>query len=236
MRRIGGILQPVQESYEKQKQFITDASHEIKTPLAIIRADAEVLELEQGESEWTESIKNQIGRLTSLTESLIFLSRMEEQHVDWKRCSLSDAVSDTIEACHSLAAANDKIILEAIEPNIFIWGEERLLRQLVYILVENAVKYSDPCGKIEISLRKLGKKLILEVKNPAKSVKESDLNHLFDRFYRADASRNSKTGGHGIGLSVAKAIADTHGGTIAASKVGEGTIKIEVNLTEKPKG
>lgn len=175
-------------------------------------------------------------RWPSFGQMLKFWNWNREKVSGRKQCSLSDAVSDTIEACHSLAAANDKIISEAIEPNIFIWGEERLLRQLVYILVENAVKYSDPCGKIEISLRKLGKKLILEVKNPEKSVKESDLNHLFDRFYRADASRNSKTGGHGIGLSVAKAIADTHGGTIAASKEGEGTIKIEVNLTEKPKG
>lgn len=227
------ILRPVQESYEKQRRFITDASHEIKTPLAIIRADAEVLELEQGENEWTKSIKNQIGRLTSLTENLILLSRMEEGRQEKRRFSLSNVVSDTVKACQPLATAQQKHICETIQKNIEVYGEERSFRQLVFILVENAVKYSDSCGNITISLCETGKKVMLEVENPAKDVKESDLSNLFDRFYRTDTSRNSQTGGHGIGLSMAKAIVQAHKGEIWASKNEKHNLKITVLLEKK---
>lgn len=227
------VLRPVSESYEKQKQFITDASHEIKTPLAIIRADTEVLELEQGESEWTDSIKNQISRLTSLTESLILLSRMEEGSQKKESFSLSDVVSDAVHTCLPLAAANEKELCAKIQPDLFFHGEARSFHQLTLILVENAVKYADPCGKIEVILRKAGKRLILEVKNPAGGVEESDLPNLFDRFFRGDKSRSSRTAGHGIGLSAARAIAEAHGGQITASKEPNEILRIVVLLPQK---
>lgn len=211
-------LKPVAESYEKQKRFITDAGHEIKTPLTIIDANTEVLEIINGESEWSKSIKNQVKRLSSLTEKLVLLSKMDEGETVFQMSefSISDAVENTAQAFVAVAESKGKIFQINIQENINYCGNEMLICQLVSILLDNAMKYSNENGRIEISLKSNGKNKTLTVYNTTNSIQTGKLNFLFERFYRTDTSRNSETGGHGIGLSVAEAIVNTHKGKITA--------------------
>ncbi len=211
-------VRPVAESYDKQRRFITDASHEIKTPLTIIDASAEVLEMEKGDSEWIDSIKNQVARLSALTEKLIFLSRMDEDKPlpNMTDFSLSDTVFETAESFAPIAAAQNKTFNIDVEDNISFYGDEPSLRQAVSLLLDNAMRYSDSEGTVKISLRHSGRSLRLIVKNTADKLKPGKLDVLFERFYRADASRNSEMGGNGIGLSVVQAIVTAHKGKITA--------------------
>ena len=211
-------VRPVAESYEKQKRFITDASHEIKTPLAIIDANTGVIEMINGENEWSESIRNQVKRLSSLTEKLVFLSRMDEEKyvMAMEEFSFSEAVSDTVQPFITLAQSRDKTLTTDIEENIVIKANESSVRQLVSLLLDNAVKYTNDGGKIEVRLQSKGKYRVLTVFNTVDDIQKGRLDFLFERFYRLDSSRNSETGGHGIGLSVAKAIAESNNGKISA--------------------
>lgn len=211
-------LKPVAESYEKQKQFITNASHEIKTPLTIISANADIIEMENGETKWTSSIKNQVKRLTDLTEKLVFLSRMDEENTSLETTdfSISDAIEETAQPFEAIAAAQNKTFIVNIEKNIYFHGDEALIRQLISLLLDNAMKYSNERGTIELNFRKNGKNREITVKNTVTEIKPGKLDILFERFYRADLSRNSETGGYGIGLSAAKAIVAAHKGKIHA--------------------
>lgn len=139
------MVQPIAESYEKQKRFITDASHEIKTPLTIIDANTEVIEMMEGENEWTKSTRKQIRRLASLTENLVFLSRMDEEsnRLEMTDFSLSDAVLDTASSFTAVAASLGKTLEVSAEPDISLHGDEKTIRQLVSLLVDNALKYSN---------------------------------------------------------------------------------------------
>ncbi|MBQ7522081.1 MAG: HAMP domain-containing histidine kinase [Clostridia bacterium] len=211
-------VRPVAESYEKQKRFITDASHEIKTPLAIIDANTEVIEMINGENEWSESIRNQIKRLNALTEKMVFLSRMDEESyvMVMEEFSFSEAVSDTVEPFVTLANSKNKTLTTDIEENLTIKANEQSIRQLVSILLDNAVKYTNEGGNIEVRLFAKGKTKILTVYNTVEEIQKGKLDFLFERFYRLDSSRNSETGGSGIGLSVAKAIAQSNNGRLTA--------------------
>ena len=229
----GRILKPVTESYEKQKRFITDAGHEIKTPLAIIKADADVLEMEYGENEWLDGIRDQIQRLSGLTSDLVYLSRMEENdgNIPMIEFPLSDVISETALSFQALAQTQNKTFLCQIPPMISYTGNEKAIRQLVNILLENAMKYSPEQGEIRITLQKNNRQLLLSVFNTTQqTITAEHLSHLFERFYRADASRSSHSGGYGIGLSIAQAITAAHGGKItAASRDGE-SLEISVQL------
>lgn len=211
-------VKPVAESYEKQKRFITDASHEIKTPLAIIDANTEVIEMINGENEWSESIRNQIKRLNALTEKMVFLSRMDEESyvTVMEEFSFSEAVSDTVEPFITLANSKNKTLTTDIEENLTIKANEQSIRQLVSILLDNAVKYTNEGGNIEVRLFAKGKTKTLTVYNTVEEIQKGKLDFLFERFYRLDSSRNSETGGSGIGLSVAKAIAQSNNGRLTA--------------------
>ncbi len=228
-------IRPVIESMEKQKQFITDASHEIKTPLAIISASTEVLELTGGESEWTKSIRNQATRLGDLVQSLLMLSRMDEDRVTlvFSPFFFSDAVEETVHSFEPLAESRGKRLRYSIRPGIEINGEEGGVRRMVSILLDNAVKYSSEGSEIEITLEAHGKHARLCVQNESDSIPEN-LDALFGRFYRADSSRSRETGGYGIGLSVAKAVAEAHRGKIFARSPNEKTICFEVSLPLLP--
>ncbi len=213
------IMQPVLEGYEKQKCFITDAGHEIKTPLTIIDADASILEMECGENEWLSDIRMQTRRLTELTKNLIYLSRMEEQDSQLQMIDfpLSDVLSETAQSFQSVARLQEKSFEVNIEPMINFCGDENAIRQLISILLDNALKYSDEKGSISLNAQKKGRGAVISVYNTAEQVSQEDLDRLFDRFYRADKSRNSQTGGYGIGLSIAKAVTEAHKGRITAS-------------------
>ena len=212
------VISPIAEAYEKQKRFITDASHELKTPLTVIDASAEVIAMEQGESEWISTIRSEVKRLTALTNSLVSLTRMDEadSHLVMTDFSLSDAVEETAEPFLSLAASRGLGLTLSIEKNLSYNGCESALRQLVSILLDNAVKYSADGGEIALSLKRQGGRLHLSCKNPTAPMKKGSHDELFRRFYRADDSRNSATGGFGIGLSLARATAEAHKGKILA--------------------
>lgn len=216
----GKIVRPIAQSYEKQKQFITDAGHELKTPLTIIRANVDVLEMEQGENEYLTDIRQQAERLTRLTNDLVQLSRMEEaentlQMIDFP---VSEVVEEAAQPFQTLAQTQEKQLLLDIQPMLTLKGNPKGITQLVSILLDNALKYSSAGEPVELQLQRSGKFVYLTVKNTAVTpVSGEALSHIFDRFYRADASRSSETGGHGIGLSVAKAIVTAHGGKLQAS-------------------
>lgn len=263
----GKILKPVSESYEKQKRFITDASHEIKTPLTIIDANTEVIEMMEGENEWTSSTRKQVARLTSLTEKLVFLSRMDEEatKLEMLEFSLSDAILDTAEPFKAVAGTKGKKLTIDVTDGILYTGDEKTIRQLVSILLDNAIKYSgcssvryengnvnkdninktihtqnncvttagDPAPEIELTMRPSGKNRIITVWNTVDdtaNIKKGRQDMLFERFYRTDASRNSKTGGFGIGLSAAYAIVKAHKGKITAESKDGQSIKFTIVL------
>lgn len=229
----GRIIRPISESYEKQKQFITNAGHEIKTPLTIIHADVDVLEMEFGENEWLEDIQKQTGRLSELTRSLVYLARMEEEHSDAPMIEFpfSDVVGETAASFQALAQTQDKSFDCRVTPMLTLKGDERAIRQLVSVLLDNAVKYSPAGGAVALAAEKQNGGLLLSVRNTTEhEVPEDSLPRLFDRFYRVDPSRNSQTGGYGIGLSVAQAIVTAHGGKIKAVKDGPNALCITVWL------
>ena len=210
----GRIMKPVAESYRKQKQFITDAGHEIKTPLTVIGANTELIEMLSGESEWTKGIKEQIERLKNLTEKLIFLAKTEEQtNISMFEFSLTDAVRETIQSFAAVAASRNISLTTDIQNDLCYIGNEEMIRQLVSLLTDNALKYTDG-DTVAVTLRAENGKRILETRNRASYMRDGSLNGVFERFARGDSSRNSQTGGHGIGLSVSKAIVEAHKGKI----------------------
>ena len=225
------VIAPIQQSYQKQKQFITDASHELKTPLAIIRSNTDVLELENGDSKWTKNIQNQVDRLTSLVNSLVVFSRMEEKDtVEKAKFNLSESLHARIDDFEELASFQKKHIIADIDNNIYYRGEQQAIVQLMDILLENAIKYATKETNINITLKKNKKYATMKISNQA-NVKKGDLRKVFDRFYRLDESRNSTIKGYGIGLSMAKLITEKHKEVIKAYAPEDGIFKIEVRFT-----
>lgn len=223
-------IEPVIESAEKQKQFVTDAGHEIKTPLAIISANTEVLELYHGKNEWTASIHKQVNRLDTLVKSLLTLSKMEEEKIQliFTEFSASELVWESVISFEALAKGQGKHFDVNIQPDLTVNGDESGFRQIVSILLDNAVKYTRDQGKISVTLQRQGKAVSLEVCNISDTLPEGDLNRLFDRFFRADPSRSQESGSYGIGLSIAKAIVQTHKGKIAVHRENDDRICFSV--------
>lgn len=229
----GKIMRPVADSYEKQKRFITDAGHEIKTPLAIINADVDVISMEHGTNEWLEDIKNQTKRLAGLTNDLVYLSRMEEEEKDMQMIEFpfSDVVGEVVVSFQSLAKTQNKKLHCDVPDMVSLIGNERAIRQLTNILMDNALKYSPEGGDISVLVQKQGKNLTMTVSNTTRvPIPKDKLDLIFERFYRMDPSRSTMTGGYGIGLSVAKAIVNAHNGKISAMAVDENTLRIVVVL------
>ena len=211
------IVRPIARSYEKQRRFISDAGHEIRTPITIIDADAEILEMDLGDNEWLSDIRQQTARLAELTNDLIFLSRMEEQEqATMIEFPLSDVVSETAASFQALALTRGKTFVMDVAPMLSMVGNEKQIGQLVSILLDNAIKYSDEAGEIRLSLKKQNKSIRLAVENTVEAISKEVMDNMFERFYRGDASRNSGTKGYGIGLSIAKAVVEAHRGKITA--------------------
>lgn len=220
----GAVIRPMVESYSKQKRFITDASHEIKTPLAVIDAANEVQEIESGESEWTQSIHEQVARLAALTERLVFLARMDEGSAGFTMTSidLSEVVDKAAAPFESVAVSRGKRLSTSIASGVRAHADAAAVAQVVELLLDNATRYASEGSVIELSLRAVSRgagkgSAELVVSNAVDELPEGDLDRLFDRFYRADVSRSSKTGGSGVGLSVVRAIAEAHGGSATVS-------------------
>lgn len=223
------IVKPIIDGYEKQKRFITDAGHDIKTPITIIDADAELLEMEIGDNEWLSDIRKQSTRLASLTSDLIYLARMEEMeltpHMDFP---LSDIAEEVAVSFNSLAKSKKINIDSKVTPAIFYHGDQDAIRKLLTLLMDNAIKYSPEGETVKISLKRLPRGIVIKISNQAPNITQQSIEHIFDRFYRSDPARSS-SGGFGIGLSVANAIVESHKGKISAQKHGE-MLVIEVLL------
>ena len=227
------IVRPMAESYEKQKQFITDAGHELKTPMTIIGADVDLAEMECGENQWLSDIRRQAQRLTGLTNDLIYLSRMEEEQpqLQWIEFPLSDMAEEMAQSFQALAQSQEKELIPSIQPMLSCYGDEKSLRQLLSILLDNALKYSPSGGRLELRLERQGRRIQLTVSNTtSEPVEPEKLPHLFDRFYRSDQSRNSQTGGYGLGLSIARSIVLTHKGKIRAESRDGQSLSVVVSL------
>lgn len=223
-------IDPVVKASKKQKQFITDASHELKTPITVIATSLKVLEMETGENKWIDKSLAQTEKLRDLVNSLVSLSRMDEEQSPLKMCdfSLSDAVSETVGSFADFAAANGHMLTAEIAPEILYHGDEYAIRQMVSILLDNAVKYASDGSPIRLTLEKGKKGPALRTVNCCEGLTQQQADKLFDRFYRVDQSRT--TGGFGIGLSMARSIAEGHKGSIKVTCREENKIEFTVSL------
>lgn len=221
----GRAARPYIQNIEKQKQFITDASHELKTPLASVSASADVLAMEYEDNEWIRNIQKQTVRLSRLVGDLVILSRLDETDYlpDQSRFSFSDAVWETIEPFASRMKAEGKKFSHQIEDDVFFFGDEMLIRRMISILLDNAVKYSGPNGYVQLKLYRRHHSIVLEILNTCDIDSEIEISRLFERFYRPDQSRSLDTGGTGIGLSIAEAAVKAHKGKISV-KCEEGKL------------
>ncbi len=229
------VTRPMAESYAKQKRFITNASHDLKTPLAIIGSCTDVLEMEQGSSKWTEGIHQQVDRMTHMTNDLVSLSRMDEMSaadLEKTAFSLSRLAEDTLTPYYLLAREKGKELQLEIQPELTFFGNSNTIRQLLTILADNAVKYTSDSGTIQISICRKNHKMVITSRNPAEGLKKGSADNLFDRFYRADASRSSGEGGSGIGLSMARSIVTAHGGKISAWSEDGRTLTVQAVLPD----
>lgn len=229
-------IDPIAENIERQKRFVTDAGHELKTPLAIILSNTEALELYQGESKYSKNIREQVKRLDGLTKNLLLLSRMDEPEamaVSKELISISELVQQTAEQFVEPFALRGIRMQQEIAPNLSAWGNREQLQQLLNILLENALKYTSDHGELILKLqREDGKRerVAFTAENTCDTMPQVPAEKLFDRFTRGSESRNQKAGGYGIGLSAARAIAEAHDGSISATYVGEKRIRFVVKL------
>ena len=217
-------IRPVAENMERQRRFVTDAGHELKTPLAIIQANAEAMELMGGESKYSRNIRAQVARLTELTRNLLTLARYDEASVplELTELSLTELTEEALESFRPAAELKGLKLEREIGPELRLRADREQMKQLLNILLDNAVKYCPEGGRISVSLRREGKAL-LQVANTAAD-RSADPARLFDRFYRGDSSRSRETGGSGIGLSAAQAIVRLHKGDISAAYEGDAIV------------
>lgn len=218
------------ESYEKQKQFITNANHELKTPLTLIRTNLDILESEVGESEWIDDIRDESLLMSELVNRMVMLARMDEEgtKLEMKEFDISDAVADTVSAFMPAARSGGKELTVSICEHARYSGDEASIRQVVSILMDNALKYCDGGGEIKLTLT-CERRPVLTVENSYAAVGNVEIERLFDRFYRADKARTWGTG-FGIGLSIAKAIVEKHRGNISAYNIDNEKIGFKVKL------
>lgn len=215
-------IQPIAENMERQKRFVTDAGHELKTPLAIILANTEAMELRQGESKYSRNIRAQVERLSGLTQNLLALARADEWRVEESAedIDLGALTDETARPFRESAELRGLTLVTDIAEGVAVRGSRQQLGQLVSILLDNAVKYCAAEGTIRVEVKKEGGKALLRVRNTVTN-QAAPAERLFDRFYRADESRSTKTGGFGIGLSAAMAIAESHRAKLTAAYEGD---------------
>ncbi len=228
----GRAVAPYARNIERQKQFITDAGHEIKTPLTSISTSADVLAMEQEDNEWVRNIKKQSARLSRLVTDLVTLSRLDEERPipEPVRFSVSDTAWEIAEPFAALARAKEKRFSCSIEEELYMTGDQGVIQQMFSILLDNAVRYSDEKGAIYFHVYGRRKYVEAEIFNTCSLKADLDVERLFDRFYRPDRSRNAHTGGTGIGLSIARAAAEAHGGTIRAECRNHSSLLFHVTL------
>lgn len=228
------VFYPVEESYRKQKTFITNAGHELKTPLAIIDSCTEVLEMENGENKWTDGIHTQVDRLSLMTQELITMAKFEENDRDMERkvFDLSEVFREAVEPFALMAEEQGLRLHTVIPENVFLYGNERSVRQVISILADNALKYAVPETDVVLGIGSQRRKVQLFSQNQAEGITAGNHREFFDRFYRGDASRSSEKKGYGIGLSMAQTVVRAHGGTITAQSDDGKTLLILAQLPD----
>lgn len=233
-------IEPIAESMEKQRQFITDAGHELKTPLAIILSNTEAMELYQGESKWSRNIREQVGRLDGLTKNLLLLSRMEEysENVARESLNLGELARKMAEPFREPLALRGIELRTELTDTTQITANREQIERLLSVLLENALKYTGDNGEVLISLQQKNdgrkSKAVLRVENTCAELPGVPPETLFERFRRGDEARTCKKGGYGIGLAVAKACAEANGGSIRAIYEKSDRICFEIVFETNP--
>ena len=227
-------IQPFLRNEQKQKRFITDASHELKAPLAVISANMDVLALKDQDNPWINGTRSQVASMRGLVEDMVYLSRADEtdRPLEMKSVNLKDLAAETAEPYQAMAEFQNKVFRCETEESLPVQGEEAALRRVVSILCDNAVKYTPEGGTICLKAYAEGKNAVIETENPpAQALTEEDCARLFDRFYRADKARDrEKQSGYGIGLSIAQAVIARHGGNAAARMTPDNTLRIRLTV------
>jgi signal transduction histidine kinase len=229
-------IKPIKEAFDKQKQFIEDASHELKTPLAVINTNVDVLLNENDnmntQSKWLYYIKSEVQRMTKLTNDLLYLTQIDSSDIKmfFSDFDLSETVENVILTMEAVIFENNILLDYDIEPNLLIHGNNEQIKQVIIILLDNALKYTNPNDKVYVTLKKYNNNIVLSVTNSGKGIPEEYIDKLFDRFYRVDKSRSRNSGGYGLGLAIAKSIIKQHGGKISAKSVLNASTTFSIEL------
>ena len=236
------MLERLDSAFESQKQFVQDASHELKTPIATAQTNIEVLEMDQDATVedyrlTTGVVKRSLERLDFLSQGLLLLSQGSQPQIRWAQLDLASIVDEVV-AESQPAAAVARVSLEAagVQQDLQVRGDAIAIKQVITNLVDNAIKYNRPDGMIEISARTEGSSTVLEVRDTGVGISASDRQHVFDRFYRVDKSRSRAQGGSGLGLAIVKKIVEEHGGAVSVeSTLGAGsTFRVTLPLIPRP--
>lgn len=235
-------IAPIEEAFEKQKELIANASHELKTPLTVISANLDILQTYRGEmsdevKKWIDGVSDQVNRMKSMVEEMLELAKMESEYKKDVFCpvDLSEVVEGVVLGTEVLAFERSIEMKTEIEKSLFVDGVSQKLEKLVYILVENAFKYTPHGGYVEVALKQEKRHVVFSVKNSGEGIEKEDIPKLFDRFYRTDESHHTANG-FGLGLAIAKSIVDAHEASIdVESVVGEYTL-FSVTFAKNPKG
>ena len=235
-------VKPVKESWDRQQEFVADASHELKTPLTVILANNNILldparGLAEEDRKWVESTQDEAAHMKTLVDQLLFLARSDsgDQKMLLSDLDLGDMVMDDVLQFEPVAFERGILIEPDLEPDIHIEGDSTMIRQLIHILLDNACKYASANGTIDVSLKRERQGCTLAVHNPGPAIPADDLPHIFERFYRADKARTHKenTSGYGLGLAIAKSIAEDHNGTIQCTSTDENGTTFTVRFRER---
>ena len=212
------VLKPLRDSFDKQKQFISNASHELKTPISVISANADALSQEKENSQWINNIKSQTARMSDLVEDMLSLAKLDEgsQKLVFEKFNISEEVIETTLPFDAVAFEKGKTLDVCVSPDIIYNGDRQSVKKIINILLDNAIKHASDKGEILLTLKKDNNKVILSVFNSGSNIAAADANKIFERFYRGDTSRSRESGGSGLGLSIAKSIADANKWKISA--------------------
>lgn len=226
------VTRPADAAYSKQQQFVTSASHELGTPLTVIKADTDILLSDDPDNEWLQDINKQTAYLAAMTHNLIALAKLDEQgeHIREIEFPISDLAEDVVKSYRAVAETGNRVFSAKIAANISYSGDENLIRQLFTILLDNAFKYCPEDGTIVFCLDRIPQGVAVCVANTAEQIEKDQLGRLFDRFYRSGNAASSSKNGHGLGLSIAASIVRKHRGKISAKTPDENTLEITAVL------
>lgn len=230
-------IRPIEENWQKQKQFVADASHELKTPLAIITANTDALrangdEKVNSQKKWIDYIQSEARRMGKLVNDMLYLAKVEDTPEDKMPFDISKTVLDVIASMEAVIYEKGISFTQTIEPDIIVKGDGEKIKQVVLILLDNAAKYTNDHGHIDIIFKRLKNHAVLSIQNTGEGIPADKLPRIFDRFYRIDPSRTQETGGYGLGLSIAKAVIERSGGRIYAESTESSTtftIELKIN-------